>query len=534
MAKGPMLGYKVRRLRRERGVSQVNLAGQLGISPSYLNLIEHNQRQLTLPLLLKVSRLFEVEFEAFSDEEETRILGDLTETFGDPLFRESVIAREDLGDLVRTAPAAARGVVELYQAYRTASDNVKAMSERLADDAFVSSSIHELLTLLTSIRSFSEILHEHEDMDAGDRRKFIGIIVEESKRLSDSVAQLVELARGDAIEGIIGYRLPAEEVSDFLGRHGNHFTEIDAEAESLHELLGLEPGAAYPVLAEQLEHRHGVRVVRGSAFGQTNQEAPPENILSLDDAVPPEGVVFEVARRFALLAHDELLSDSLSNENFSSSDAQIMARRALAGYFAGALLMPYAPFVEAARATRYDIERLGQQFATSFEQVCHRLTTLQRPGDAAIPFHFVRVDIAGNISKRYTGSGLRIPRFGGGCPRWAVHAAFMTPGRIVAQPSEMPDGAAYFSVARTVTKASAGHLAPRSHFAVELGCEIGQAGGIVYADGIALDGGARRVPIGVACRLCERTDCGQRAQPPLIPPALPSSGQARAAGLPPE
>jgi predicted transcriptional regulator/transcriptional regulator with XRE-family HTH domain len=521
MAKGPMLGHKVRRLRRDRSVSQVALAGQLGISPSYLNLIEHNQRQLTLPLLLKVSRLFDVDLEAFSDEDETRLLGDLVETFGDPLFRESGVERDDLSDLVNASPAACRAVVELYRAYRTADDNVRGMSERLSDDAFISSSIHELLTLLTSIRSFSEILHDHADMRADERQKFLGIIVRESERLTNAVGQLVEIARGDALEGIVGSRPPAQEVSEFLEQNGNHFTELDAEAESLHEDLNLDPATAFSVLADVLEQRHGFTIERRADAARTEPDAGDQ--LLIDETLPPSSAAFALGRHIAMLSHGDLLSECLDNGSFSSAEAKAMARRALAGYFAGALLMPYERFAETARAERYDIERLGQRFGTSFEQVCHRLTTLQRPGDAAIPFHFVRVDLAGNISKRFMGSGLRIPRFSGACPRWAVHVALLSPGRIVAQPSEMPDGTAYFSIARTVTKPGSGHHAPRSHFAVEIGCGIGHAGDIVYADGMDLDSARHRMPIGISCRLCDRVDCGQRAQPPLIRRGPPSS-----------
>ena len=521
MAQGPMLGHKVRRLRRDRDVSQVALAGQLGISPSYLNLIEHNQRQLTLPLLLKVSRLFEVDLEAFSDEDETRLLGDLIEAFGDPMFRESGVERDELTDLVNASPAACRAIIDLYRAYRTANDNVRGMSDRLSDDAFISSSIHELLTLLTSIRSFSEILHDHADMSAEERQKFLGIIVGESERLRDAVGQLVEIARGDALERIIGSRPPGEEVSEFLELNGNHFTELDAEAESLHEALRLDPAAAFSALAELLERQHGVTIERTANAVQDASET--NGRVLLDEALSPSSAAFALGRHYAMLTHGDLLTACLENGTFSGADAEAMARRALAGYFAGALMMPYERFAEAARAERYDIERLGQRFGASFEQVCHRLTTLQRPGDAAIPFHFVRVDAAGNISKRFMGSGLRIPRFSGACPRWAVHTALLSPGQIVAQPSEMPDGTAYFSIARAITKPGAGHHAPRSHFAIEIGCGIGHANEIIYADGMDLEDRRHRMPIGVSCRLCDRSDCGQRAQPPLIRREPPSS-----------
>jgi predicted transcriptional regulator len=190
----------------------------------------------------------------------------------------------------------------------------------------------------------------------------------------------------------------------------------------------------------------------------------------------------------------------------------------LANYFASAVLMPYQPFLEAARSERYDIDLLGHRFRSSFEQTCHRLTTLRRPGAEGVPLHMVRVDIAGNISKRYSGSGLRFARFSGACPRWNVFEAFTTPGLFRTQLSQMPDGATYFWVARTVNRESGGFHAPRSVVAIGMGCEASRARELVYADGIDLESREAVVPVGITCRLCERMDCEQRAFPPLQHP----------------
>jgi predicted transcriptional regulator len=185
----------------------------------------------------------------------------------------------------------------------------------------------------------------------------------------------------------------------------------------------------------------------------------------------------------------------------------------LAGYFAGAVLMPYTRFLEAARSERYDLELLGHRFRTSFEQVCHRLTTLRRPGAEGVPFHFVRIDLAGNISKRFSASGLRFARFSGACPRWNVFQAFMTPGLVRTQVSQMPDGAMYFWVARTLRKNATGHRAPYTMLAIGLGCDVRYARELVYADGVDLENRDAVVPVGVTCRVCERLECEQRAFP---------------------
>ena len=199
-----------------------------------------------------------------------------------------------------------------------------------------------------------------------------------------------------------------------------------------------------------------------------------------------------------------------------------------------ALLMPYGPFLEAARDSRHDLDLLSRRFQTSFEQVCHRLTTLQRLGAEGIAFHFLRVDIAGNISKRYAGSGFLIPQYGGACPRWIVHAAFLTPGRIVAQIASLTDGTSFFEIARAIEKpAGGGHHQPRSHFSIGLGCDLSRARELVYSDGLDLDSPRAAVPVGVTCRMCDRRDCAQRAFPPVLQslaldPAGP--GKLRAVG----
>ena len=177
--------------------------------------------------------------------------------------------------------------------------------------------------------------------------------------------------------------------------------------------------------------------------------------------------------------------------------------------------MPYARFHEAATQVRYDIEILRRRFDASFEQVCHRLTTLHRSGAKGVPFFFMRVDSAGNVSKRFSGAGFHFARFGGGCPRWVVYDAFRTPGKIHSQMAEMPDGTAYFSIARTVVKAGGGHRSPPQQFAVALGCDVQHAAQVTYADGFDLSNTSAATPIGVNCRLCPRLDCSQRAFPPL-------------------
>jgi predicted transcriptional regulator/transcriptional regulator with XRE-family HTH domain len=514
-----MLGNRVRRLRHRQGLTQVAMASQLGISPSYLNLIEHNQRALNRPLLLKLSECFDIDLQAFSGNEEARLLADITEIFGDPLFRGLEVESAELNELVGSAPAACQAVLTLYQAYRNAREDLRGLSARLAEDPYLAASSHQLLTLLTSIRSFAEILHDNVDLAARKRQQFVAILVEESEKLTDLVNQLFEFITGEGFQDLRGADSPVDEVTDALHARHNHFPDLEDAAQAVRREIGLSKIGALETLSAALAERHGIAVVLGAkdagpdpADGLNGEPAS----IAIPEALPPSSAVFRVARQLGLSTLDPLFETRLAEPQLSSQTARDMYRRALASYFAAALLMPYDEFLEAACALRYDIDLLARRFGVSFEQVCHRLTTLRRPGAEGVPFHFLRVDIAGNVSKRFSGSGLRIPRYGGTCPRWNVHGAFMRPGRIDRQLACLPDGATYFCVAKTETKPGGGYRAPSSHYSISIGCEVSFAPQLVYADGMDLGNPEVAVPVGVHCRLCERRDCRQRAYPSLV------------------
>jgi predicted transcriptional regulator len=181
--------------------------------------------------------------------------------------------------------------------------------------------------------------------------------------------------------------------------------------------------------------------------------------------------------------------------------------------------MPYAAFAKAVETRRYDIEALSRQFGTSFEQTAHRLTTLQKPGHERIPFFFIRVDVAGNVSKRLNSGNFPFARHGGGCPLWSVHQVFTTPRKVATQWLELPDGQRFFSIARTVSSGGGAFLAPRVERAVALVCEAHHAERLIYSRHHPQ--AAAPTPIGIACRLCHRTTCTSRSEPPIGRQILP-------------
>ncbi len=450
------LGAKVRALRRKEGLSQTDLAGRLDISPSYLNLIEHNQRPLPAHLLLKVAQTFSVDLATFADDTQSRLAGDLQEIFGDPLFEEHPLTTTDVRELAENGQAS-RAIIALYHAYRAQMESARALAAKVYD--------------------------------------------------------------GRDFQGVNPAHLPSEEVNDVIQHNMNYFPELEAAAEDVARKAKLDRTDLYGSMINYLRHEHGITVVLtpvGRNKSTVRRYDPDRKLLELSEVLPPWSRHFQLAHQIGLLAAMPVIDAVIarSQSHLTTPDSIKLCRIALANSFAAAFLMPYDEFMRFADEVRYDIELLQHHYTASWEQVCHRLTTLRKPSAPGVPFHFVRVDIAGNISKRFSGTGIRFARFSGSCPRWDVHAAFLTPGRVRTQLSKMPDGTAYFCIARTIRK-SFGYSSGDAMMAVGIGCPVNDARNIVYADGYDLDNLDAAVPIGTTCRLCERNDCDQRAFPAL-------------------
>jgi len=521
MAARALLGSKLRRLRREHRIAQSSLARQLGISPSYLNLIEHNQRPITVPLQLKLAEVFRLDPQSFARDDEARLLGDLSELISNPAFPDHGLDADGLRDLIGSVPEAGRALASLFRAYLSARQEVESLTETLSEDTSFTTSTHELRNLLASVRSFAEILHDNADLPKAEQRRFQGIVVEQSERLTETVNQMLAFAPDNSLRPP-GTAAPAEAIGDFLQDHENHFPALEAAAEALAGRLAWQADEGPARLAAVLERDFALGVERaaeGDRQGRDERIDPASGRLVLSLALPPASQAFRMLRRLAVEAERPLLQRLLDGAGIVDATAREIGLVALGGYLAAAMVMPYDAFLEAARELRYDIERLEARFGVGFEQACRRLISLRDPERPGVPFHLLRVDIAGNITYRFSASGLRIPRFGAACARWNVHAAFLAQGRIESQLVELPDRRRFLMIARALARPGGGWAVPPSHYAVALGCAAGEAGALVYADGLDLRAGGPAVPVGVTCRLCARLDCRQRAAAPLFLPA---------------
>ncbi|HEV2505719.1 MAG TPA: helix-turn-helix domain-containing protein [Mesorhizobium sp.] len=460
-------GPRIRRIRNQKGLTQTAMAEGLGISPSYLNLIERNQRPLTVQLLLKLASVYKVEPDELQGEARGSISA-LREVFTDPLLAGELPGDQELVEIAEAAPNAAAAVIKLFRAYR-----------------------------------------------------------EQAERLSD----LTELlAREGHTTALSGARLPIDEVHEVFERRPNHFPALEEEAEAFTTLLnsGLNPGDdLFGALKEWLRREHGivVKVLPVATMPNWRRRYDRHSQrLFLSERLSPFDQLREVAMEASLIRMQVAVAAEIAALKLSSDEARRLARFELGRYAAHALMMPYQAFLSAAQRARYDVDVLRSRFSVSFEQAANRLTMLQRAGAAGVPFFMLEVDNAGNRFRRAGAQGFPRSRFGGGCPKLPVHAAFTQPGQIFVEAVEMPDGAEFLTVARTLEGPQGAFSERPRRTAILLGCDVAFRDEIVYGaalPALALggkSGAVKATPVGPACRLCERSGCLSRAEPPVTRP----------------
>jgi len=449
------VGSRVRQLRSERGFSQAALAQMLDISPSYLNQIEHDVRPLTVAVLLRITEVFGVDATFFASQDDTRLVAELREVTLDRDLGIDVDPAE-IADVVAAHPAVARAMVNLHRRYRLTTTQLAAATEdRFSDGSGFSSG-------------------------------------------SGSIT------------------MPHEEVRDFFYQRQNYLHELDAAAEDLTVRMGMHRADLARDLSDRLTRVHGVHIVQRIDLGDTvlHRFNPDTKTLEIGRHLASGQYVFRLAAELAYLEFGDLIDDMVTEGNFTSDEAVKLARLGLANYFAAATVLPYRQFHDIAEKFRYDVERLSAFYSVSYETIAHRLSSLQRPAMRGVPLSFVRVDRAGNMSKRQSATGFHFSSSGGTCPLWNVYETFANPGKILVQIAQMPDGRSYMWVARTVERRASRYGQPGKTFAIGLGCELRHAHRLVYSEGLDL-AGEIATPIGAGCRVCERDNCPQRAFPAL-------------------
>ena len=438
------IGPRLKRLRRDLGLTQADMASDLDISPSYVALMERNQRPLTADLLVRLASTYSIDIGSLAQKDGDDLAKRLETAVKDPLFDDIDLPALDIMDVSVNYPAMAEAFLRLHQAF--AASEIALAQRREGGDA---------------------------------------------------------VSRSQAAD-------PIAEARAFLASHRNCFPMLD---DSATELAGELPDIE--AIIHRIERKFAIKVEfvgPEMIAGALRFHAYHHKRIYISDRLDHPGRRFQLAFQLAIFEQDKAISALVKEARFTSSNAENLGRRALQAYWAAAFLMPYSAFAKAAKQLRNDLEALARTFGVSFEQASHRLTTLQRPGEEGVPFFFIRVDPAGNVSKRLDGAGFPFARHGGACPLWNVHEAFQTPNEILAQRIELPDGERFISIARAVTAGGGGFGAPRVTRAIALACDERHAAELVYADRLRKD---EITPIGIACQFCHRPHCIARSAPPI-------------------
>ncbi len=448
------IGPKIKAFRRQLGLQANKFAEQLNISPSYLNLIESSKRKIDGDLLIKISKELRVDLSDLTSKSDINLENDISDLLDDQLFDDLDILGPEVKDLVNTNPKIAKALIKLGDNFR------------------------------------------QKDLEIVNKVENISGKIIDSRKTS----------------------FPGEVISDFLQENKNYFPKLEEFANEIFDKVQKNNRTRYIALCDFLKKEYDITVKdiipeETKPFSKVFNKKSKELLLS--DYNSLETKKLHAAAQIAQEGGIDIIDHYLSKFQFPSEESKRLTQVALLNYCGAAILMPYKLFHNECKKLKYDLQLLQNTFATSFEQVAHRVTCLQDPKLPGIPFHFLRVDMAGNISKRFSLSGIEIPRYGGACPRWNVYSAFTRPGVIQAAVSKMTNGEKYVCIAKTVEKGVGRYGQSKSILSIGLGCEAKYAKEFVYTENLDISDKKTEIPIGVSCRTCDRLDCSQRAFPPL-------------------
>ena len=450
--KKTFIGPRLRELRRQHNQTQASMAEALGISATYVNMLERNQRSLSVPVLMALSEQYGIDWQDVVPDNSSTMLADLRHAFQHPVFAGNPPDIHELQAALDHAPALVRDFLTLFRNHRATLDNIMRLGREKMPEEFLALS-------------------------------------------------------------------PETTIHDFFRRNGNHFDALERAAEQLAAEQPCPPDEMHMMLKMRLRKRHDIEVITQPVDDMRDSlriHDVENRKLRLSEALDFPNRTFQMAHVLCFVEFGDILHTITDDPSLDTDRSVARCRIELANYFAAALLMPYERFLDLAQKTHYDIDRLASAFSVSFEQACQRLTTLQRDSARGVPFFFLRVDKAGNVTKRFNATSFNIAEHGGSCPVWNLHNTFRTPGVILPQFVELPDGEQFFTLSRTTERPVYSVNTQDRRLAISLGCEIQHARKLVYTSSFPApqEGGFSR--IGINCHLCPRLSCSQRAHDPLV------------------
>lgn len=446
------VGPQLRQLRRDRQQTQAEMAKLLGVSAGYVNLLENNQRSLSVRLLMALSDAYQIDWRHLVRDERSTLLSELRTVIRDPMFAGGGLELPELRAAIDHAPRLVEQFLQLYGIHRRTLERIMRQGTAGGPEGLLASSAEAV-------------------------------------------------------------------IHDFFRNHRNYFHALEGAAEALRADLRCDTDDLYAGVKARLRDVHGIRVRRraGEAMIQALRVFDrDERVVHLSEVLDHANQVFQIAHVLCLVEHQDLLDALTANSDIAEGTSLARCHVELANYFAAAVLMPYQSFLETAEATGYDIDRIAARFGVSYEQACQRLTTMQRPGAQGVPFFFLRVDKAGNVTKRFNSTSFHLAEYGGACPVWNVHMSFRMPGVILPQFVELPDGERFFTISRSVDRPTMDFATQDHRLSVALGCELQYARKLRYATAYNLEDRQMFSMIGINCHLCPRQACSQRAHQPVF------------------
>ncbi len=219
-----MIGSRIRERRVLSGIRQSELAKRAGISPSYLNLIEHNRRRIGGKTLLQLAEALEVEPSWLSEGAGATLIQGLREAAGMQTNHSAELERTE--EFAGRFPGWAELLSETARRNQTLEQTVQTLTDRLAHDPQLAASLHEVISTVTAIRSTASILADTKELEPAWRARFDRNINEDSARLAEGAEALVRYLE-DAPDQNSEVLSPQDELQAFLTKHGYHFDALE-------------------------------------------------------------------------------------------------------------------------------------------------------------------------------------------------------------------------------------------------------------------------------------------------------------------
>ncbi len=516
------IGYKIRNQRNLLNISQTQLAKKIGISPSYLNLIEASKRDVGGILLQKIAKALNIELDKLTGEGEQRLISDIKEIFADPLQKGIELKDGEEREFVAQFPKIAAALVRIYRAYIDANRNIEAYANRLKADPLFSQLLHQVLSQITAIKSSAEILEKITDLSEKEQEKFLNSIAHNSSNLGEVAKNLI--GHFDQTTKIRRSVTPTRELDDLIIEEENYFPSLEDLASSLRSEIENYGNFSENSLASALKNKYYVDISISSMTEKNGAEISAQfrfdekyNILKFQPSTRSATRQFQMASLYAKLSASEIIESLANDKRLTSHEAKNLALSFFTSYIAGAMVFPYEDFLQDARSSKYDIDFLAQKYNASFEQVAHRLVTLRKPGAKGIEFGFLRSDPAGRLTKHFPLSGLLLPNSGHACPLWAIYKAFRSTPLIERQIVRFADNSRFLFIAKSVAKRIANYKEQQILSSIMLACDISSAKQTIYSSGLNLDDYDSDILVGPSCLLCVRSSCAYRQEEALLP-----------------